>query len=79
MPYEVYVNHPNDKAYIHDANCRFLRQHGGVSRANPPTGRYSGVIEDLDDAWQIALAANKAETRTCTVCLGNIKPGDSFG
>ncbi len=78
MPYEVYV-HRAGKAYIHDANCRFLRQHGGVSRARPPTGRYSGVIENLDTAWEIALAANKAETRTCTVCLGNLNPGDSSG
>ena len=79
MPYEVYVNYPNDKAIIHDANCRFLRQHGGISRANPPTGRYSGVIEDLDTAWEYALAANKAETRTCTVCIGNRNLGDRFG
>ena len=76
MPYEVYVNRPNNKAIIHDINCRFLRQHGGVSSTYPPSGYYSCVIEDLDDAWAYALAKNKAETRTCTVCVGNRNPGD---
>ena len=78
MPFEVYVNYPNDKAIIHDANCRFLRQHGGVSRANPPTGHYSGLIEDLADAWDYARAENKTETRTCSVCIGNQNSGDRF-
>lgn len=78
MTYEVYVNYPTDKAIIHASFCRFLRQHGGISRANPPTGHYSGVIENLDDAWDYALAENKTETRTCTVCIGNRNPGDRF-
>ena len=49
---------------------------GGVSSTYPPSGYYSCVIEDLDDAWAYALAKNKAETRTCTVCVGNRNPGD---
>ena len=35
MPYEVYVNYPNDKAIMHDANCRFLRQHGESAEPTP--------------------------------------------
>lgn len=76
MPYEVYVHTRKSAAYIHDSRCRFLRQHGGVSVSNPPAGKYSGVIETLEKAWVVARAANKRETRTCTVCIGNRNPID---
>ncbi len=77
MAYEVYVNHPNNKAIIHDAACRTLRQHGGVSSTYPPSGYYSGVIEDLDEAWAFARGTNKAEIRTHRVCLGQLTPGSA--
>ena len=74
MSYQVYVNHPNNKAIVHASSCRFLRMHGGVSTTNPPTGHYSCVVQGLDAAWAFAFAANKRETRTCTVCLGRLTP-----
>ena len=59
MPYEVYVNHPRNKAIVHDSTCAYLRMHGGVSTTNPPTGHYSCVLQDLDAAWAFAFATNK--------------------
>ncbi len=78
MPYEVYVNHPRNKAIVHDSTCAYLRMHGGVSTTNPPTGHYSCVLQDLDAAWAFAFAANKWETRTCMECLGWLTPPEEF-
>ena len=79
MPYKVYVNHPNNKAIIHKADCGSLCQHGGINREN---GHYSPVFDNLDDAWEYAFAQGKRRenTRTHRVssCLGELSPPERF-
>ena len=71
MPYQVYVNRPNNKAIVHDADCKSLRQHGGIS---PGNGCYSDVFATLDEACTFALGTNKKEIRPHQVasCLGHL-------
>lgn len=70
MAYEIYINHGQNRAIIHDATCSTLRQHGGVS--DPRRQEYSGVIETWDESAAKALSYGKRETRTHSVCLKGV-------
>lgn len=47
MAYYVYVNHPKQKARLHDENCNYLHQNGGGHLNNDEEHYFS----DYDDAW----------------------------
>ena len=67
MTYTVYANRPNRYAAIHRSSCFRLRQHGGESRVDPPTGRYSHGLETLEAAWDYAVLTGYL-VRGCTYC-----------
>ncbi len=71
MPYELYVNRPNSIITIHEAECSHLRQHGGFSGLEHPTGWY---VTGLGTETQTANVAYWLEERlgfvvfACTEC-----------
>ncbi len=71
MRFEVYVNHPNNKAIIHKVSCYHLRKHGGVSSTSPPTGGYSERFNTLAEARGFATNSHKRERRSCSDCIGD--------
>lgn len=71
MRYEVYVNHPNNKAIVHRVGCLHPRKHGGVSSTTPPTGGYSERFNTMGEARNFAVGAAKGETRSCRDCIGD--------
>ena len=67
MRYTIYKNRVHKYAAVHKETCSCLKVHGGVSRATPPTGQYTGGIETPEAARREA-ASTGWEVRIRSVC-----------
>ena len=66
MPYVVYVNHPNNKAIVHDTNCsKYINR----KRNETHNGFWSDAFETLDDAKKYSTNAGKKNIDTCAFCV----------
>ena len=62
----MYVNHPNEKALIHRANCR----HYLFRKADHlPTGYWSPVFPERESAEEFARATHKRHVGAARCCL----------
>lgn len=61
----VYVNHPNNKAFIHRADCDYYLRR----KANRPTGSWSSLYSDHSEAHAFALATRKRHVHDASCCL----------
>ena len=52
----VYMNRvsPHEHITVHDDQCRYVRQHGGVSDRYPPTGWYCEFFAETRQAHYVA-------------------------
>ena len=66
LKYIVYENRPNRSATIHRQPCVRVRQHGGISKTTPPTGKYVDAAT-LEDAESEAKSTGWA-VRYCSYC-----------
>ncbi len=67
MSYVVYEYKPSNYATAHRADCRFVRQHGGVSK-NPGDVQYHEPFDTPEEARSKLLSLNKRHTKVCSVC-----------
>ena len=71
--YWVYVNHPNNKALIHEAECSFCNDGRGMaddkSRWN---GEWHGPFAEPSAALSKANTFGKNDTRWCGHCTRRI-------
>jgi len=65
MAYVVYVNHPNNKAMVHDTSCgkyTFRRRDSTMS------GYWSQTFTTLPEALHYATSTRKRKVGTCAFC-----------
>ena len=67
MTYTVYKNRPNKYARVHRTTCNRPRQHGGLSRRDPPTGEYVDHLPTREAAVQEARSTGW-EVKLCSFC-----------
>lgn len=64
----VYINEPNDKAFVHLADCRFCKDGNGMSSAvSEQNGKWIGPF-DQPTAIRAAISSNKKNKRWCAIC-----------
>ena len=69
IEYFVYVNHPNNKAVVHNSNCSFfLVNKVGMQTEN---GYWQGPFSTLNDACNFAKSTGKQTVKCCEICLKN--------
>ncbi len=74
MTFTVYENRLNNYASIHREGCSHIRQHGGESSVDPPTGCYHDEIGTFLEALRIALNSGKRNLALCSRCfLGGVQ------
>ena len=67
--YVVYENRVHHRASVHEKSCRFVGQHGAVSKMFPPSGWYSGPFQTRKAAeWKADITGY--EKIICSVCIG---------
>ena len=64
----VYINEPNNKALVHEAQCSFCNDGRGMDEDSSPfNGQWIGP-HDRQRAEQLALSSGKADIRWCGHC-----------
>jgi hypothetical protein len=64
--YVVYVNHPNNKAIIHRAECsRYTHRR----RDETINGYWRGPFENFSEAQNFAKKTGKTRVDTCAFCF----------
>ena len=66
MPYVVYVNHPNNKAIVHNINCG---KYTNRKRNETHNGFWSDAFETLDNAKKYSTETGKKNIDTCAFCV----------
>lgn len=64
--YTVYVNHPNNKAIIHNENCGKFR---GKRRKRTHNGYWKEGFTTLGSAIKLARDTRKSTVDTCAFCI----------
>jgi len=64
--YVIYVNHPNNKAIVHDTDCG---KYTGRRRDKTINGYWSETFETLEEALNYASRTGKANIDTCAFCI----------
>lgn len=65
MAYVVYVNHPNNKAMVHDTSCG---KYTGRRRNRTMNGYWSKTFGTVREALSYAGSTGKANVGTCSFC-----------
>jgi len=66
MGYVVYVNHPNNKAIVHDENCSRYRNR---RRDQTHNGFWKGIFESYEKALEFAKSTGKRTIDSCAFCI----------
>ena len=66
MPYVVYVNHPNNKAIVHNTNCG---KYTSRRRDKTINGYWSEIFTDLRVASEYAKGTGKTNVDSCAFCI----------
>ena len=65
MSFVVYVNHPNNKAIVHNTACG---RYTSRKRNKSHNGYWTQPFKDFESAWQYALNTEKRIKDTCSFC-----------
>jgi hypothetical protein len=65
MTYVVYVNHPNNKAIVHNTECG---KYQSRKRDRSHNGYWTETFSDIDSAWSFAQSTGKKTIDTCSFC-----------
>ena len=69
----VYVNEPNDKAFVHLADCAFCNDGAGMAASKrSENGRWLGPME-RNTAIRTARSARKKTARWCSRCAARLR------
>ncbi len=66
MSHVVYVNHPTNKAMVHDTNCG---KYTYRRRDETINGYWSGTFGSLEEALNYAKGTGKKNVDTCAFCV----------
>jgi len=66
--YFVYENHPNNRARIHKAECRYPNDGQGTPGHSPYNGTWHGPF-GRDFAFQKLVQLGKEDTGACSLCF----------
>ena len=67
--YVVYQDMRWEQARIHKRSCRFIAQHGGVSRNYPPNTWYVGPFLSVEQAqWYLDAYVPEWNHGACSYC-----------
>ena len=66
MGYVVYVNHPNNKAMVHDTNCG---KYTNRRRDKTIHGYWSQAFRSVEEALNYARGTGKKNVDTCAFCV----------
>jgi hypothetical protein len=64
--YVVYVNHPNNKAIVHDTDCG---KYTNRRRDRTHNGYWSETFKSFEEAWNYAKSTGKRTVDTCAFCI----------
>jgi hypothetical protein len=67
MPYVVYVNHPNNKAIIHNEGCHKYRNR---RRNETHNGYWKRSFNNFKEATEFAQSTQKGTIDYCAFCCG---------
>ena len=72
IDFYVYINEPNDKAFIHHAECSFCNFGKGlVAEGHSNNGKWIGPFNE-HDARKQAKASGKKHVRWCGHCANRL-------
>lgn len=66
LGYVVYVNHPNNKAIVHDETCS---KYTNRRRNQTHNGFWTEPFESFEEAMKFAKTTGKRRTDTCALCI----------
>jgi hypothetical protein len=69
MSYVVYVNHPTNKAMVHNINCG---KYAARRREKTPNGYWCGPFNDYKKALEFAQTTQKKTIASCAFCCKGI-------
>ena len=66
MRYVVYVNHPTNKAIVHDTDCgKYTKRR----RDRTINGYWSEIFKNFEEAMNYAKRTGKKNIDTCAFCI----------
>lgn len=72
--YWVYVNHPNNKALVHEAACSHCNDgRGRTDEKLEWNGEWHGHFDDIESAFKNANDSHKATIRWCGHCARRLE------
>lgn len=66
MKFIVYVNHPTNKAIIHNVDCHKYKNR---KRDKTINGYWSDMFMDFESAKKFAVSRGKKNVDTCAFCM----------